>query len=199
MPLAHKLMNIGLDFDGVIADTSGLKRATALRMFGVEIPTEIFKENLVVGRGLLTREQYRELMQTVCGNRECGLGMDEMPGAMVCLKELREAGHGMRVVTSREGAELEIAREWLKLRGLEPEFISVGYGHDKVGAVRGMDIFMDDDLNKLLPLVVHLPERLFLFHRDYNSADQVPAGIRRVSDWVKFRELLEEIYANEKI
>lgn len=187
-----------MDFDGVIADTSRLKRETARALYGVDIPAEIFKEKQVVGSGILTLEQYRALMNKVCGERDCGLAMDEMAEAIEVLRELTDAGHSLKVVTSREGPELEVAREWLANRGVGPDFVSVGYGRDKVVATQDVQVFVDDDLNKLIPLLEHLRGRLFLFDNVHNREDETPEGIRRIKGWGELRDVLAQNYGDQQ-
>jgi uncharacterized HAD superfamily protein len=178
-------MRIGLDFDGVIADTSSLKQEQAKLRYGVDIPTEIFKEKLVVGRGILTLEQYRSLMRSVCGTREIGLRMAPIGNSVDSLKSLQREGHDLLIITSREDSELEVARDWLAERGISIDFLSVGYGKDKVSAAEGLGAYIDDDLNKLLPLLNRVP-RLFLLNRDYNATDEAPSGIARIDGWDEF-------------
>ncbi|TAL19585.1 hypothetical protein EPN90_03045 [Patescibacteria group bacterium] len=175
---------IGIDFDGVIADTSSLKQEQARLLYGVSIPPHQFKEQLVTGMGILTQPQYRALMRRVCGTREVGLRMAPLPGAVPSLRRLLDGGHRCTVITSREAEELAIASEWCAARGLAPEFVSVGYAKPKVEVARGLDVYIDDDLQKLLPLVGNTPN-LFLFHQSYNAHEAEPPEIRRVSSWAE--------------
>ena len=58
-------MKIGLDFDGVISDCGDLKSKGAKILYGVDIPPEKFKKELVVGQGILTLEQYANLQKQI--------------------------------------------------------------------------------------------------------------------------------------
>ncbi|TAK04866.1 hypothetical protein EPO33_02615 [Patescibacteria group bacterium] len=179
-------LNIGLDFDGVIADTSALKREHARALFGVELPADRLKEQMVTADGLMTRDQYRALMRAVCATRDLGLRMAPLPGMDEALRALVASGHDCKIITARCEEEVAVAREWCLSRALpDLPFVSVGYGMPKTEAARGLDAYIDDDLQKLLPLVGAVPH-LFLFTQPHNAGDAVPPGIRRVASWYEF-------------
>lgn len=184
-----QIWKIGLDFDGVIADTANIKYETAKIMYGVDIPLRKFKEPVVISEGILSHEQYRKLMNTVCGTMEVGMKMDEMDGAIDCLRRFFKGGHRMSVITSREDNEIDVARAWLKKRGIEIPFISSGYGGDKTKYTQGMDVYIDDDVNKLMPLVGQV-EHLFLYTREYNIDVEIKDPIIRVGSWQEFEQRL---------
>ncbi len=172
----------GFDFDGVIADTIHLKRRLAKELHGVSIPEEKFKEYMVINEGYLTRDQYRDLMAVVCGDPVFGIQALELPGAVDTLRALQNRGDQIRLVTSRFGPEVDVIHAWLQERGLALECVAVGYGNDKAAAVEGFDIYVDDDLPKLMPLIGHIP-KLFLFSQPHNKQVSVPGAIRRVDTW----------------
>lgn len=175
-------MKIGLDFDGVIADCGKLKSDGALKLYGLEIPPEKFKKEIVIGEGHLTAEQYLSLQQSIYGTREIGFLMELVPEVDLHLAKLLEDGHTLVVITSRGEKELGIAREWSELKGLSLEFIGVGGGRSKAEAAAGCDVYVDDDLDKLEPLVGIVPH-LFLFGWGYNAAVEVDGVARRVTSW----------------
>lgn len=186
-------MRIGLDFDGVISDCGTLKCLAAKTMYGVDIPSSEFKKELVVGRGLLTQPQYRELQNAIYGTWEYGQRMEPVPGVIEGIAALKSAGHDVRVVTSREDVMLQIARDWAASRGLELPFEGVGHDKSKAVAAAGLDVFIDDDLDKLQPLVGIVPHR-FLFSWGYN--DHIVEGdvARRVASWQEFLERVDELH-----
>ena len=182
-------LHIGLDFDGVISDCGALKSVTARHLYGVDISPDDFKKELVVGRGLLTMTQYRNLQQVIYGTREHGLTAAPVPGMKDGLSALREAGHRVRVITSRDGNELGIAKEWAQKHGLDLDFTGVGYGASKAYAAQGCDLYVDDDLDKLEPLVGIVPN-LYLFSWGYNRHIDASEIAKRVASW---DHLLSEI------
>jgi len=66
-------------------------------------------------------------------------------------------GHNVTVITARDGIGLEIAKEWTLKEGILLDFIGVGYGGSKATAASGLDIYMDDDLDKLEQLIGIVP------------------------------------------
>jgi uncharacterized HAD superfamily protein len=181
-------MRIGLDFDGVISDCGQLKSDGAKLLYGVEIPSEKFKKELVVNTGILTLEQYRDLQKQIYGNRDIGLTMLPVNGVLEIVPRLQKEGYDLIVVTSRGESGSEIAREWMRRRGLDLLLVGIGGGVSKADACRGLDVYIDDDLDKLEPLVDSVPNR-YLFSWGYNRHVQVPQSIaKRIESWKHFYE-----------
>jgi uncharacterized HAD superfamily protein len=189
-------MRIGLDFDGVISDCGRLKSQGAKILYGVEIPPEKFKKELVVDTGILTLEQYRHLQKQIYGTREIGLTMLPVGGVLEFVPKLQQEGYDLMVVTSRDEAESEIAREWMKQKNIELKLVGVSGGVSKTDACRGLDVYIDDDLDKLEPLVGVVPNR-FLFSWGYNQHIEVPPTIaQRIQSWEHFYQEVSKL--NEK-
>ena len=110
-------MKIGLDFDGVISDAGQLKSDGAKRIYGVDIPPEKFKTEIVVGQGLLTFEQYKNLQKQIYGTRDLGLLMKPVDNVREYCDKLLVDGHELKIITSRGQLESEIANEWMKNLG----------------------------------------------------------------------------------
>lgn len=181
-------MKIGLDFDGVLSDCGQLKSDGAKLLYGVEIPPEKFKKELVVDTGILTLEQYRNLQKKVYENRENGLTMLPVKGVLEFVPKLQQEGYDLIVVTSREEIGSEIAREWMRLKGLELYLVGIGGGVSKTEACKGLDVYIDDDLDKLEPLVDSVPNR-YLFSWGYNKHIQIPQSVaKRIESWRQFYE-----------
>lgn len=183
-------MKIGLDFDGVVSDCGKLKSDTAKKLYGLDIPPKKFKKEIVIGEGYLTAEQYRDLQKTIYGTREVGLLMEPVEGMLESIPQLLALGHTLLVVTSRTEVELEIAKEWSLNQGLNLDFFGVGYGVSKAAACTGLDVYIDDDLDKLEPLVGIVPHR-FLFSWGYNSHIGIGAVAKRIGSWEEFRKTIE--------
>lgn len=178
-------MKIGLDFDGVISDCGKLKSDGAKKLYGVDIPSAKFKKEIVVGEKHLTEDQYRELQKIIYGTREIGFLMEPVHGVLDFLPRLVADGHAVLVVTSRGEIELEIAKEWSLRQGLQLDFVGVGYGNSKASAANGLDIYIDDDLDKLEPLV-GVVEHRFLFSWGYNAHVEVGEVAKRIASWDEF-------------
>ena len=189
-------MRIGLDFDGVISDCGRLKSQGAKMLYGFEIPPEKFKKELVVDTGILTLEQYRHLQKQIYSNREIGLTMLPVDGIFEFLPKLQQEGYDLSIITSRGEIESEIAREWMKQKNIELKLVGVGGGVSKTDACRGLDVYIDDDLDKLEPLMGIVPNRL-LFSWGYNQHIEVPPTIaQRIQSWEHFYQEVSKL--NEK-
>jgi hypothetical protein len=185
-------MKIGLDFDGVISDCGKLKSDTAKKIYGVDIPPEKFKKEIVIGGGYLTADQYRNLQKIIYGTREFGFFMEPVAGMIEFIPRLLALGHSLLIVTSRGEPELKIAKEWSAKLGLVLDFVGVGYGINKTTACTGLDVYIDDDLDKLEPLVGVVPHR-FLFSWGYNQHIDVGTVARRIGSWKEFFNVVNSI------
>lgn len=180
-------MKIGLDFDGVISDCGRLKCEGAKKLYGIDIPPERFKTELVVGNGILTLEQYRYLQKQIYENRDMALAMLPVDGVAEFVPRLQQEGYDLMVVTSRNEAGCEIAKEWIRKQNLMLKLVGVG-GEGKAGDCRGLDVYVDDDWDKLEPLLVVVPH-LYLFSWGYNQLISIDDSLR-VHSW---EELYEKI------
>lgn len=175
-------MRIGLDFDGIFSDCGQLKADWAKTLYGVGIPPESFKKEIVVGGGLLSAQQYHDLQERIYGEREIGLQMKPVDGVLEYYPRLIANGYDIDIITLRGEVESEIAREWSADLGLDLKIISVDWRGTKAEAARGCQAFADDDFDKLEPLVGVVPN-LYLFSWGYNSDVDTRSVAERVFSW----------------
>ena len=183
-------MIIGLDFDGVIAKSNKLKREIARRRHGIDIRATYFSRAYVVRQqGLLTDEQYDAILNDVYTNPEHIKKIEFIDGALEHIKNLIE--EEIRIVTSRR-AENDIAGRILEQQGLNLGIRYVGPGATKIEACKGCFVFVDDDLEKLIPLREVVPHRFLLTH-EYNLSDKPrDFGVERANGWLHlYREIRE--------
>jgi len=197
-------MKIGLDFDGVIADCGALKSAGAKELFGVDIPPAKFKKEIVTGTApgypqLLTPDQYRAVQKWIYGT-PFGLAMQMLPGLKEGLEALRRMGNELAVLTLRgeEDNTLQIAQQWMRIQGLKLPMVGLGHSKKKDEAARQMklDVYIDDDLEKLVPLVGVVAHR-FLMSWGYNEGDDEGTVARRVTSWPEFVEQIRQLHLRE--
>ncbi len=182
-------MRIGLDYDGVITDSRAQKHDLALARYGVDIPTPVFKWQHAVHGGLLTQAQYQDVQRTIHYDQDANRTGPFLPGLEAYLPRII-AMHEVRIVTARDGDSLRYARDRLKCAGIDIPSTGVGHGRSKRDATRGLDVFVDDDLDKLEDLDV--PHR-FLFTHEYNLHEELPEGIGRVYSWEDLYQKIEKI------
>ena len=187
-------MNIGLDFDDVIANSHSLKPIVARVLYGVEIDPSKFRKDLIVGY-LLTADEYLTVV------REVYLGkypMAPVSGALETIRLLQNEGHILRIVTSRsiEGGELVPAQVWMEEHHLDIPIVGVGYGKSKAEVCQGLDIFVDDDSVKLHQLVGIAPHLLF-FCWPHNIHEVEPVNSTRVFSWEDIYRFVQNTSSSE--
>jgi hypothetical protein len=187
-------LNIGLDFDNVIADCRKQKAAYAKEHFKKEIPYQMFKWHTTVNCGLLTPDECTIIGYAVHHSPKLNSEMEEVPGAREYIQRLQEDGHSVRVVTGRDAFATKLARQYLIAHGIRDiadqnfaiPITGVNGGELKAPACKGLDAFIDDDLDNLKPLVDVVPHRYLLTY-EYNMHIAVPEGIAtRVHSWKEF-------------
>ncbi len=184
-------MKIGLDFDGVITDCGLLKSEGAKKLFGISIPAEKFKKEIVLGEGLLTIDQYRAIQKFIYNNLELGLKMKAVEGLFEGILQLKQK-HDLQIITSRYGDSLMVAKAWLDRNKIYIPITGAGRGVSKSNSANGCDIFIDDDLEKLTELQNVVP-KLFLFSWPYNSHELLPDYVEKVNGWSQFVKLVESM------
>lgn len=189
-------LKIGLDFDGVISDCSQLKVQAAKQLYNLTIPAQDFKKELLISKGLLAAEQYRHLQIQIYETRPLGFQMTPVPEVLDYLQKLT-THHYVEIVTSRWGESSLIAQEWLHQQSpnLNIKITGIDYGQTKAQALQGFDIFVDDDLDKLEPLVNIVPHR-FLFSWGYNHHLTAGSVAQRVNSWPDLYQQIEKIAAS---
>jgi hypothetical protein len=145
------------------------------------IALDSFVREVVVGKGILTDEQYTRVVRSVY---QGAYSIPAVPDALAYVPWLLRDGHSLRVVTNRSEAHqnLRCACEWLRDHSLNLPIIGVVYGNSKASACRGLDVFVDDDPNKLAELDGIVKHRLLLRwpHTKHQSA---PPGVVELHSW----------------
>jgi uncharacterized HAD superfamily protein len=185
-------MKIGLDFDGVISDSTEVKLSLAKELFGVVLQPHQWRKDIVVGQSLLTPEQYNHIQELVYGSDEHGYKMTPIAGASESIRALLRGGHHLTIVTSRVLHKLEIAEAWARTHDIDIAipFIGAGKNKSKAPYLEGFDIFVDDSLEKLLN-IVDVVKHSFLFDQPYNSGLVTPPNISRAHGWPDLMEKIQ--------
>ncbi len=190
--LTLQSLKIGLDFDGVIADNGKLKSLAAKVLYSCEIPIHKFRRDILLRENMLTLEQYEYLRDQIYSKPHLGLRMEPVEGVLEYLPKLQQEGFTPKVITSRNQQQWEIALQWMSNLGIEIEAVPLGEGVSKVQACRGLDVYIDDDLNKLESLQGVVPHR-FLFSHPYNEDLETGTIATRIHSWKSFYEEIQKI------
>lgn len=195
----HKILRIGLDFHGVMQYTSKAKQDRAMRLYGRNIPAQIFRRNIVVGTGQLTDEQYDRITNPVFEDIEYGRHIEEVPNATEVVKLLITKGHDVTVITASDSRALLVSQDWCMTKNirLARKPIGVGRGNTKeeIAQRLRLDAFLEDTPEQALALVDVVPH-VFLLTHEYNETFRAEGtGIIRVHNFHDFLGRME-ILAN---
>jgi len=189
---------LGFDFDGVYTNCPRLKSDGIKKLFGKDVLPEHCSRRLVVGRGILTDSQYSELQSQIYGTPYFMAHTEEVTGAIRYTKKLIERGHDLRIITARKQEWADLARKWLKRRGLNLRITATEQGN-KSDACRGLDFFVDDDVDKLFWLRNYPKCNLYLFSWPSNAHEHIPEEIRRIGSWQEIYHEVNKLQRKEKL
>jgi len=150
-----KKLRIGIDFDGVIAYGSALKRAYIKEKFGFHCP------NPSKFHSGLTKDQYTQMIAELYDTPKY-LETPEISDAKKYLKKLKEQGHKIFIVTLRTDSEIRYTKKWLEQHNIsEFEKIVNTNNTPKSEACKNLDLdlFIDDYptiLEELKGIVPHI-------------------------------------------
>lgn len=191
-------MKIGLDFDGVIADVQTLKSEAAKELFDVNILAGKFKKEILFKDKIISPLEYGRLQEEVFWNQKWISEMRPINGALKYIQHLIDDGHEIIIITSRIGAALENAKLWAANNNLQLRFYGVGYGNPKTEFCKGLDIFIDDDRDKLFPLK-DVVKQSFLFDFYGQCKENMNNdGIKIIFSWKQFYEIINSKHNEEK-
>lgn len=191
---AIRLLNVGLDFDGVFVNSDQLKVDAARHLYGKVIPLEKMKKEILVREGTLTPEQYEEL-KTFVYDTEYGLRMQLIPDVKYYLSKIIGDGHKVGIKTSRR--HCDIVNQFMNEQRIKLPVENTGTNENKREICKGLDFFVDDDMEKLLPLT-GLVKNLYLFRWPSNQEDFLTDGIREVGSWMEIYQQIKKISSEKK-
>lgn len=189
----RQLLNIGLDYNGIVGNSDALRSKLAKKMFRVEIPAHNFKKEYILQNAILTLEQYNFINEETF-NKVNTIHFVENAGRYIPL--WLHYGHYLKVITSCYGLAFENARKSLANAGFsEIPIVTTETAISKLDQCRGLHVYVDNDLRKLVPLVGTVPY-LFLYSPQKKERITTPTGIVRVSSWA---ELYDKVWYDVRI
>lgn len=192
VPIVGENMRIGLDFDGVITDSCHMKQEYLKQNYGLEMPPHLIKREIMVGRGLLTNEQYDKLNYEIAFSEDWAKQMTPVPGMLTYLPKLLAEGDNICIVTNRSGQARDIAERYLNTKGIFVPVYGMGKGASKANACKGLDTFIDDDLDKLENLIDIVPNR-YLMSWSFNEHHETKDIAKRVLGWEEFYNDIQRV------
>lgn len=182
---------VGMDFDGFIANTHQAKVDLIERLFNVAIPIEKCRhDKLLLEKDPKLLEYYRRAQELIYEQRVYSDQVQPMPGCLRRLRQLAREGNEMYVLSSRSPEAARLAMQWLEkydIPRLGVQFVAVGRdgSKERVSHQRKLDIYFDDDLEKLVYMKANMtdPPELYLFRQPHNRLIEPPDGIKVVDSW----------------
>lgn len=173
-------LRIGLDIDGVIADSFPVFTEELNRKYGKSIP-QIDDYDF----GKVYDVDWEELNHFFNQNMEYLFSTpDPVCGSVESILSLVETGHEIVYITARKtGAEEEITLKWMKEKQI-PHAASVFTGGlSKTMAVKehGIDVFVDDFISNSTE-IASLGVPVLLMDAPYNQG-HLPDGVIRCYNW----------------
>lgn len=194
---------IGIDYDGTIADTSGVKADWIHEHLGVEVPPwKTDRTNCVPIIGL---ENYERMSRFVYG-RKGSLKAGEVPGSIDAVKDLARHSH-IFVITARLSHQIRWCKEWLRKKGLDSfihaYFSAAGSRVDGRELTKpqlcddyGIHVLIDDDERHLRGTELPNLKRILL-KCGYSEPLDVPEGIELARSWGEVLRIVRaELFAD---
>jgi len=183
-------MIIGIDFDGVVSDSTRLKIREAKRIYGIDLLPENCSIRTAEEAGL-SREQYKELVRRIYGT-ELFLEADEVAGACRSL-QLLNRDNLIHIVTSRDDQEADFAKKFLEKRKIPYDKFTNTSNESKLSVCQGnnIDSFIDDTYENLVDLSI-CKFRLYLFSTPSNRNITIEhPDIKRANNWKELYRFLK--------
>ncbi|MBN2053161.1 hypothetical protein JW756_06675 [Candidatus Woesearchaeota archaeon] len=181
------MVNIGIDFDGVIADTWKIKVYLARKYFGMDLDPKNASKQRMLNQGV-SPEVYDQIFRRIMTSSKRYL-VEPVPFSKDIINTLHW-GNKIYIITSRHDDEINYIDDWLNHVGIKYHKIINTSDTSKNDAClkNQIRIFLDDDLYKLEEIRNdHI--RLFLLRQPYNEDVEIKdKRITSVRDWREFYE-----------
>ena len=186
-------MHLGIDFDGTITDAPGMRQRYARERWEIELAAhEVMRSGAVP---IVGEERYRQM--SIATEGVLTTFTEPQADAVSVLDELLQR-HEVTVITARYGHQAAFARRWLRRHALPVRVVHTSRApKTEICRVLGVDVLLDDNINQLgdaysaallevgtLPVLYELP---------YNRERARPEGLRAVSSWPAFANLVNEL------
>jgi len=183
-------LNLGIDFDGTIADSTQEKIRAAREMFGVAMRPE--HAGRAPGRRLMGRQRYDAVARSIYSSEKT-LELPPVDEATEGIRSL-SGRYNLYVVTARDKKQSELASTWLLARSLPITGVLYTSESGKRAACEshGIGVILDDTPEVLADFtdagIVPV-----LLSRPYNLGARLAEGARRASSWRDFVDLVDKL------
>jgi uncharacterized HAD superfamily protein len=180
-------MNIGIDFDGVIADTPKLKVQYVTEKFNIKINIKnSSKENL---SKIIGKDEYTKMIKQAYPSAAMNL-VPAVKGCFSALKQLSQENK-IIIITSRTDKEVIAAKEWLKIHKVKYNLIINTSNKSKSTVCKKhyIDVLIEDEPENLAE-IKYTKTRKILLERPYNVNPKISKEIIRCRNWSEILKVL---------
>jgi uncharacterized HAD superfamily protein len=179
------MVNIGIDFDGVIIDSSKLKIKIAKELFGFELTPETANKENILSRGVDLKTYSDTFKKIILQERSDEV--DSVPYAKEIIDKLFN-NNKIYIITSRHNEEVPYVHQMLKNRSIKYNYLINTYDQSKEEAClkNRIRIYLDDGVKKLEQIRNGYTKLFLLTKSDNENINIVDDRIQRVSDWKDF-------------
>jgi hypothetical protein len=193
----NAMKKIGIDYDGTIADTSGVKAHWLRERMGIEVPP--WRTDRTHCVPIIGLENYERMSKFVYG-RKGSLQAKEVPGSIDAIKELARFSQ-LFILTARPSHRIRWCKEWLRKKGIH-SFIHAYFSRTGISADGseltkpqlcgdyGIHVLIDDDERHLRgPELPNLKK--ILFKNGCNVPVDDPEEIELARSWPDVLRILQ--------
>ena len=186
-------MNIGIDFDGVIADTAGLKVRLAKELLGMDLSVENASRSKMLELGIDVKT-YDKTFKAIIMNEESHkiplVNFAKETIDRICTEHPADRVY---IVTSRSDFEVPYLKRIMNDKQIRYHGLinTSDKSKNSVCLENNIRAYIDDDLFKL-EQINNGHTHLFFLSRPYNENTIIQnPNIMRVKDWMEFYEKIK--------
>jgi len=195
-----EIFRIGLDFDGVVANTPLLKSIVAKEVFNLDVSPQDMLASYIIEKNLMNIDSYHQLQQEIYFEHpEWHKKLSALEGALKGIRTLQGDGHAVHCVTSRTPEAVSLAKQWVEENCVDIEVHDTEGHPDKNEVIMALslDVFVDDDPQYLKPLIGLVPH-LLLYSWKYNEGYDEEESITRTRSWSDILARVHKLAKKEK-
>jgi hypothetical protein len=190
-PIKNPPFYIAIDYHNVVTLTGEKIREAAKQKYAVSIPVAKTKAKYAIEEGYLRENQFRKLISLVVKSYQ---GVQETLGALQAISDLRSDGHFVEIVTASSIKALIAIYRWLVSQKVDIPVRALGKRATKEIIASQYDVALDDDIRQAEAYLRGGTTYVFLLNTPMNIDDPTPKGVKRVSDFLTFRDTVRELY-----
>lgn len=182
-------MHLGIDFDGTITDAPGMRQRYARERWDIELAAHQVMRAAAVP--IVGEERYRQM--SIATEGVLTTFTEPQADALAVLEDLLRE-HEVTVVTARWSHQAAFARRWLNRHALPIRVVHTSRApKTEICRTLGVDLLLDDNINADSAALHEAGTLPVLYELPYNHERARPDGLRAVSSWSAFADLVADL------